>query len=99
MTTSASSLFEEIVAAWDAPLRCQTQQSRKPCRNQAHWIAVDSHFSGCCGRPHTVLLCSFHKARWLRRVCEKIAYWGYFQCTSCKQRFTAPNRSVTIRPV
>lgn len=40
MTASTSSLFEDIVAAWDEPLCCQSQQSPAPCRNQARWIAV-----------------------------------------------------------
>lgn len=99
MIATNTRLFEDIVSAWDEPLCCQTQQSRRPCRNQARWIAVDSHFTNCFGRPHTVLLCTFHKTRWLQRAWEKIASWGYFQCTHCGQRFTTPTQSVTFRRV
>lgn len=94
-----SDAFAEIEAAWDAPLCCQTKQSPKPCRNQARWIAVDRHFSGCLGQPHTVLLCTFHKKRWVEITWEKIAAWGYMQCSGCRQRFTTPGQAVTFRPV
>lgn len=65
--------FDEVIAAWDAPLCCQTTQSPKPCRNHARWIAVNSHFSHCLGWPRTSLLCTLHKTRWVEITREKIA--------------------------
>jgi hypothetical protein len=59
---------------------------------------LDSHGHGP-EQPPTVLLCSFHKTRWLRLVWEKIACLGYFQCRSCGQRFATPGQAVIFRPV
>lgn len=90
--------FDRIVSAWDDPVRCQTGQSAQPCRNQARWLAANCH-GARHGQPRTVLLCSFHKTRWLRQTWDKIASWGYFQCTPCGQRFTVPEQFVAFRPV
>lgn len=83
--------FEAVVAAWDGPLYCQTRRSRKPCRNQAWWIAVDSH-ARCEGQPHTVFLCTFHTRSWLQMTREKVDRFGYSRCGSCGESFTAPFR-------
>ncbi|MCA2248811.1 hypothetical protein JF729_13575 [Mycobacterium intracellulare] len=95
--TTIDSLFEDAIAAWDEPVRCQTAQSARPCGNQARWLATNCH-GARHGQPHTVLLCSFHKTRWLRQTWDKIACWGYFQCTPCGQRFTVPEQFVAFKP-
>ncbi len=48
--------FAEVVSGWDEPLRCQTGQSPRPCRNPARWLGLDHD----CNRK---LLCTFHKQR------------------------------------
>jgi len=37
--TATSPLFDEVVAAWDELLRCQTDQTQ-PCTKPAAWLAV-----------------------------------------------------------
>lgn len=98
MTIEIGPVFEKVISAWDEPLRCQTQRSRRLCRNPARWLGIDSH-CGRHGQPDKVLLCTFHKTQWLRSVWAKIACWGFFRCGYCGQHFTAPEQTVTFRPV
>lgn len=87
-------VFDQIVSAWDEPLSCQTAQSARPCRNPARWLAIE-HGCGCW--PN-VVVCTFHKTRWLRIVGMSIAYRGWFRCGQCGKRFTTSEQSVTFRP-
>lgn len=76
--TMTSPLFDEVVAAWDEPLRCQTDQTDHPCANPAVWLAV---LHQPCGRKP---LCHYHLNRWLVR---RIAYPGAFPCSVCRRYF------------
>ncbi|OMC33421.1 hypothetical protein A5739_08760 [Mycobacterium colombiense] len=84
--------FEEVVAAWDEPLCCQTQRSPRPCRNPARWLGIDHH----CDRR---LLCTFHKQRWLIRAWQSVRDAGAIGCPHCDRTFATPQHRVTFRLV
>jgi hypothetical protein len=86
--------FDEVIAAWDEPLCCQTEQSTRPCRNAARWLAIGH---GCDRK----LLCTLHKRRWIQRALRTIARSprGMFKCPLCGQTFTTPEQCVTFRPL
>jgi hypothetical protein len=81
MTTTTDSLFDEVISAWDEPLRCQTDQTSRPCRNPAIWLAV---MHQPCGNS---LLCTFHLNRWLRWAPEALVEFGWFGCMECPRIF------------
>lgn len=77
-TTTSSPLFEDVVAAWDEPLRCQTDQTDQPCTSPAAWLAV---LHQPCGRKP---LCEYHLNRWLL---NRIVYPGAVACSVCRRHF------------
>jgi hypothetical protein len=70
--------FDEVVAAWDEPLCCQTEQSARPCRNAARWLAL-----GPC--HHGTVVCTFHKNRYVRDALVRLAVSPrlLLRCRSC----------------
>lgn len=85
------SLFEEVVAEWDEPLRCQTGQSPRPCRNRAAWLAVQHE---PCGHK---LVCTYHYKRWLKRNLLNLVVYEDFGCPDCHQRFTSIEQFARFR--
>lgn len=88
--TGPTTRFDEIVSAWDEPLRCQTSSSPRPCRNPARWLGIDH---GCDRR----LLCTFHKQRWLKRAWQSVRDAGAVGCPHCDRTFATPRQRATFR--
>jgi hypothetical protein len=85
--------FDEIVAAWDEQLCCQTKLSPKPCRNPATWLAI--HHG-----PHgEVPVCSFHKTWWQRWAWKRVCQPRVWRCPDCGQAFATPYDCTTFRRI
>ncbi|ANR92724.1 hypothetical protein [Mycobacterium avium] len=81
-TGTAASFAEIIAESWDEPLRCQTKQTARPCRNPAAWIAQH-----CADRGTAV--CTFHKNRYVRKTLILLATSPrlLLRCGKCKDSF------------
>jgi hypothetical protein len=81
MTAVVDAAFNDLISAWDEPLRCQTAQGPRPCRNPATWLAV---LHQPCGQK---VLCAYHYGRWLRTALTHIAERGRVGCSVCPRYF------------
>jgi hypothetical protein len=93
MTIATDRLFDELVAAWDESLSCQTVQTKRPCRNPVAWLALVHH-------PHPrKLLCTYHLNRWIRQTQRSIARSGAFGCCDCDREFVTIDQFGQFRRV
>src|SRR6476646_8109003 len=83
--------FEDVVSAWDEPLRCQ---SIFGCRRRAAWLAI--HHKPCGGQQ---LVCTFHYRRWVKAAVLAIAYTGLMECHECRTTVSTIEQCNVFRPL
>jgi hypothetical protein len=90
MTTDTDArAFEDVIAAWDESLICQ---SIYDCPNTATWLAV----SHCNTGADRIVVCAWHRERWLDETRLIIAWHGSVVC-DCGRHFTTPESCVKFR--
>lgn len=78
--------FDEIAAAWDETVACQSQRCRG-CRNPVAWIVV--HHAGPCSFPRQQIVCTYHLNRWRRRLYLDLYLYGHILHSGCGRKFTS----------
>ena len=91
MTTPNAASFENVVSAWDEPLRCQSVYG---CLRRAAWLALNH--KPCGGQKP---ICTAHYRRWLTECLKIVAQHGGLACGDCDQDFTTIDQCTHFRPL
>jgi hypothetical protein len=91
LTTTNAPSFEDVISAWDEPLRCQSVYN---CRRHATWLAI--HHKPCGGQQ---LICTFHYRKFMQEAALAIAPTGLMECHKCRTKFSTAEQCTAFRPL